>query len=345
MVARLGIRSSMPCGVSRSAPWRKAAALAVAALSSAILGCAQAPGGGSVKDRPAPAAAAPVLRVLATVSAARLAPALSGTGVPSPRAGTAPLTHLVHPVAGAQRGNDLYIADAGAGRVFRLEVTLDLMAAVPQAPAAPGTRLAVGADFSLYVLDPPRRRVLKLARNGQALAVYADSANLSKPVAFAVDDARGEVWLADGLYHHLVVFHPLGGATGVVALRGDERNRVTSVTAMALAPDAIHIADASCRCVAVAGYDGVVRLTYGHGELAQPGAIAIDHYRRVFVADLFDSSVKVFASGRLLQSIPAAALGLRQVTDLALDESRLVIADGVGARVVLVQIAPPGRGD
>jgi hypothetical protein len=208
---------------------------------------------------------------------------------------------------------------------------------------APAARLAVGADFSLYVIDPAGRRILRFGRNGQLLATYADGVNLTRPIALAVDDVRGQVFVADGLYPQLIAFHPLGRAAEVIVLRGDERNRVLGITALALTRDAIHISDPLCRCVAVVARDGVVRATYGHHDIGQPGAIAIDRHQRVFVADVFDRSIKVFVGGRLIDHIPANALGVREVSDLSVSESRLVIADGAGARVVVMRIVPPPR--
>ena len=335
------VMSRVVSGTGSTARFSRCAPLLAAFASLALAACAVQDRASGVGRDVGHAAASHVLSPLLALSGARLAPAADRTGTPLPRAGAAPLTPFVHPVAAAILGNDLYIADSGAGKVFRFDVTLDVMTVVQPAPAALGTRLAVGSDFSLYVLDPPRRRVLRLGRNGQLLATFADDLNLSRPIALAVDDARGQVWVADALYHHLVAFHPLGGAAQVIRLRGDDRNRVMSISAMALARDAIHISDALCRCVAVVTRDGVVRVTYGHHDIGQPGAIAIDRHQRVFVADVFDRSIKVFAGGRLVDTVPAAALGVREVSDLWVSESRLVIADGAGARVVVMRIALP----
>lgn len=286
-----------------------------------------------------------VLVPLLTLAGARLVPAADRTGTPLPFSGAAPFTPFIHPVAAAMSGNDVYIADSGAGRVLRFDLATNVMAAVHSAPVAPGIRFVVGSDFSLYVLDKPRSRVLKLGRNGELLATYSDSQNLVQPTAIAIDDARGEVLVADQLYRHIVAFHPLGGASRVIYPRGDERNRVLSITAIALGRDAIHISDPLCRCVAVIARDGAVRATYGHHEIGQPGAIAIDRHDRVFVADAFDRSVKVFAAGRLIDDVPALALGIREISDLTVYESRLVIADGAGARVAVLRIAPRRQGE
>lgn len=323
------------------APLCRRALLAAALAGPVLAGCAVQDGApGADARRPAPS---PLLSPLLALSGARLAPAADRAGTPLPRAGAAPLVPFIQPTAAAALGNDLYVADGGAGKVFRLDLALEVMVAVESVPAVPGVRLAAGADFSLYVLDPTRRRVVRLGRDGRMLTAFADEQNLGRPVAFAVDEARGQVLVADALYRQLVAFHPLGGGNRVIPLRGDERHRVMSIAAIALAREAIHISDPSCRCVAVASLDGTVSSTYGHQRIGQPGPIAADRHGRVFVADLFDASIKVFAAGRLIDDIPAAALGVREVRDLSVSESRLVVADGAGARVVVLRIAPPRR--
>lgn len=284
-----------------------------------------------------------VLTPLHVLTGARLAPAVDRTGTPRGQSPVAPLTSLVHPAAVAAMGNDFYIADSGARRLYRLDLALAAMAVVQAAPVTLATRIAVGHDFSLYVLDAPQRRVLRLSRDGRVLATYADSANLARPVALAIDDARGTVIVADQVFNLLVAFHPLGGAAQVIHLRGDERHRVMSIAAFALSPTAIYVSDPLCRCVAEAARDGRVVAMFGHGEIGQPGAIAVDRHARVLVADVFHNSVKVYAGGRLVYEARAAALGLLHVTDLTVNEDRLIIADGAGARVAVLRIAPPQR--
>ncbi len=329
-------------GEARRARFRRRAPLLASLATLMLGGCALHNGafeaGGGRQGTATPHVLSPML----TLSGARLVTAADLTG--TPRAGAAPFTAFIHPVAAAMLGNDLYIADAGAGRVFRFDLALNVMTVVQAAPAALGTRLAIGSDFSLYVLDRPRRRVLKLTRDGRLQVTFVDAANLGLPIAMALDDVRGQFLVADELYHHLVAFHPLGGAAQVIHLRGDDRNRVTSVGSVALARGEIHIADVLCRCVVVVGRDGAVRSTYGHQQLGQPGAIAIDRHERVFVADASDGGIKVFAAGRLVDNVPFAALGVREAGDLWVSESRLVVADGAGARVAIMRIAPPAPG-
>lgn len=321
------------------------AARIAAAATFVLAACVAQDSGPRVSDVHGPATPARLLVPLQVIAAARLAPGVDRTGTPLPRSGVAPLTSFIQPAAVAMAGNDFYIADSGARRLYRLDAALASMAVVQSAPVALGVRIAVGHDFSLYVLDPRARAVLRLSRDGRVLARYADSVNLSQPVAFAIDAARGDVLVADRLFNLLVEFHPLAGARQVIPLRGDDRNRVMSVVAIALAGGTIQVSDALCRCVHVVDREGRVRESFGHGELDQPGAIAVDRHARTFVADAFRNSLKVFIAGRLVYEASAATLGVAQISDFAVDEDRLVVADGVGARVVVLRIAAPQRMD
>lgn len=321
------------------AAWRTLKAgrlLGVAFFLWLSAGCASAPTGAPAREPAARQLASPWF----TLTGARLAARTDATGTPALPSGAAPFTRLIHPVSVAAFGNDVYIADSGAARVYRFDFALNAMAALPGVSAHPGTRLAVGRDFSLYVLDPPGRRVLQFARSGRLLATFDDSVNLGRPVAIVADEASGLVLIADGLYNQIVAFHPLGRASYVIALRGDERNRVLRIGGFALGSDALYLSDPLCRCVARVARDGMVLDTFGHHQIGQPGAIAIDRHQRVFVADLFNSSLKVFLRGSLIHDLPAAALGVAQINDLWISEDFLFVADGVGARVVALRLAP-----
>lgn len=276
-----------------------------------------------------------------TITSARLVPTVDRTGTPLLRSAVAPLTPFVHPAAVAASGNDFYIADSGARRLYRYDFALAAMAVVAEAPVAIGVRVAVGHDFSVYVLDSQNRRVLRFSRDGRVLASYADDLNLTRPVALAVDDVHGEVFVADPVFNLIVAFHAIGRARQVIPLRGDERNRVMSIAALALGGGGLQIADPLCRCLQIVDRSGRVHVSYGHGELGQPGAIAVDRHARVFVADHLGNSVKVYRGGRLEHEASAAELGVVNVSDIAVSEDRLMIADGAGARVAVLRIAPP----
>ena len=64
---------------------------------------------------------------------------------------------------------DLYIADAGAGRIYRYYADLQALNVVPGVTATTRTRLQMAADWSLLVLDPAHSSITRLSRGGQLL--------------------------------------------------------------------------------------------------------------------------------------------------------------------------------
>jgi len=309
------------------------------ALSTAILAGACAAGNAENETAAAAGDGAALLSPMQSLPGARLATALDPNGTPSLAARLESFQRFVYPAAVAGRDSDIYIADVGRGAVYRYDRTLDVMAALPGIRARTGIQLYVGGDLSLYVLDPPGRRVLHYARSGQLLASFSDDVNLGRPVDVAVDEARGRVLVADGMYNQLIAFHPLGQASYVISLR-NAREGALAIAAMAVGAQGIFLSDPLCRCVVQVSRDGVVLGTFGELELNQPGPIAVDLYGRVLVVDRFDSSLKVYLGGQLIEDLPATELGLRRIDDIWIDGARVILSDGSGAGVKLMRLAP-----
>lgn len=337
MVAAVGIRR-WPGAIARRRPHGGWWLPALAWMAFALPGCAgNVPGGapGSSHAGAADELVAPWL----TIDGARLAAAPDATGTPSLQVAPLVFQRFLHPAAAAVYGNDIYIVDSGAGVTYRFDITMNAMAPVKGVPAHPTTRVLVGADQSLFVLDARNRRVVRYARNGALLTIYVDNLNLARPVDIAFDEARNVLLVADGVYNHLVAFHPLGRASYAVPLRGTERDRVHSVGSVAVGADAWYVSDPACRCIVRAAPDGAVLDTFGHQQIGMPGALAVDRHRRVYVADRLDNSLKVFADGKLVRTLPAGSLGVTQLSDLRLAGESLVIADGLGLRVVALRLS------
>ena len=319
-------------------------ALILACVPALPGGCA-ADGPGKPGRSPPGTAAGQILAPWISLNGARVAPAADATGTPSLRAGPLVFQRFVHVAAVAVHDNDLYVVDSGVATVFRYDIGLGVMTPVAGVPAHHGTRVLVGGDFSLYVLDAQSRRVLRFSRSGQVLAAYAAGSDLAHPVDLALEEPGGAVLVADGALNQIVSFHPLGRAWRVVTLRGDERNRVRGVAALAAGAGALYVSDPACGCVARVARDGAVLDTFGHQSVFQPGPIALDRHGRVFVADRYDQTLKIFAEGRLARTLPAAALGLGQISDVRISDDWLALADGVNARVELLRIAPPAAAE
>jgi len=258
-------------------------------------------------------------------------------------AATGPFTQLRGPLAVAAMGPDVYIADGGLGMLLRVDPAANRLTSLGKRALAPGTRMVADVDGSLYVLDPLARRVQRLARDGRAMQVYVTDITVASLRDLAPDHVRGRVLAADALNRQLVAFRPLGASFELLPLYGEPRSAVSSLDAIAVAPDALYAIDGRCACLARLDFDGRVLETFGHERVRRPERLAVDRYGRLFVADRGDSTIKVFRGVTLEETIPLARLGLVEVTDLAYAEPWLYVADAPGVQVKMLRVQAPQK--
>lgn len=280
----------------------------LAILCAALAGCAGAPG-------PVPAPQ-PTLSPGPLLRGAELSPPLG------------------HPIAVAAQGAQLYAVDAALGLV-RVDAHARRVVVLVPPPFAPGTRLAAEADGSLYVLEPGARRLQRFAPDGRVLAAYALDPTVGSLTDLVLDPARGRVLALDALHRQLVAFRPLGRAFEIVPLRG-----VTAPAAIALGDGVLYAADPRCACLARIAPDGRLLATFGHNDVRQPARLAADRQGRVVVYDRGDRKLKVFRGERLAGEFDLLRLGVTEVSDLALTEGWLYIADAPGAQLRMFRMPP-----
>jgi hypothetical protein len=310
-----------------------------------ILSPLQAAAGAEDGGRAPPAALrSGLLSVVAVMPGMRLAVQSDPIGTPR-ISGRLQFQNFVFPGALAVRWPDLYVVDTGVRAVYKVDLALQAMTAVPGLPVHPGTRIQIARDQSLYVLDPVQGTILRLARGGTRLPAVQAGRDLSRPTEFVLDERQSRIFAVDGLTQQVLEFHGAGRAYDVRASISASDGKLTSVGAVAATADALYVVDPACHCVARLDRDGKDIRSFGHDDLRLPGAIAVDGHERVFVADAFDHSLKVFRAGRLVASVAAISLGLGRFTAIAIDQSQLYVADGPGARVAVLRIAPPKPGE
>ncbi len=294
---------------------------------------------------PAPSAvitrSAQLMTPVLSLTGAQVAAGVDRTGMPAVLAPMQGYQRFIRPAAVAAQGQDTYIADVGSGAIFRFDSTLQMMAVLPGIRAVVGTRLFVAGDRSLYVLDPPGRRVLHYAHNGQRLGVFGDAINLGRPVGIAFDEARGRILVADGMFNQLVAFHSMGRLPFVIPLKAAEGDRVMGIAGMAMDAAWIYLSDPVCRCVVRVSPEGVVQGRFGEDDLALPGPIAADRSGRVYVVDAFDGSLKVFFQDEMIYNLRPTELGLQQINDVWVGEGFITLSDGAAARVDVLRLLPP----
>jgi len=252
--------------------------------------------------------------------------------------GAAGYVALRQPTAISARGNDVYLVDAGLHRIFRYDRARQTLAPFTSLAADAGMSVYAAPDLSVYVADPARNQVLHFAWDGAPLPPLNSPGNLGRPISVIMDEGRGQLLVADGLYAQIIAFNSLGRPLSVI-----KPQRVRALAAMAQGPDGIYVVDRLARQVVVLGQDGAFRYAFGADSLADPGAIAVNRDNFVFVGDNFDQTVKVYRSGRLVARVGGVGVApgrFNGVAGLAVDGGMLYVADSLNARVQIMLITP-----
>lgn len=243
------------------------------------------------------------------------------------------------PTAVTARGNYVYVLDSGRRQIFRYDLTQQNMTPFTDYAAGNVAAIALAPDLSLYVADRQTRQVLHFSIDGRLLRKFGNEFELERPVAVLHDQRSGNLWVADSLYKHVVVFNSLGR---VLTVLGSDQAR--SLEAMAQGPDGLYLLDRLGRQVVVIGPDGADRYTLGHGTLKMPGVLAVDRYNRVWVSDDFDNTLKVYEQGQWVGSVGASGASpasFNQITGLWIDQNMLYVVDRLNARIQTFQLVPP----
>lgn len=257
---------------------------------------------------------------------------------------------FVRPTSVAARGNFVYVVDTGARRIYRYDRTTRRLTAYTQLAPGADWEIYAAPDMTVYLSEPAARRIAHYDWNGMLINTFSDDANLGRPTAFAVDEATGEVLVADGLYHQVVGFNPLGAAVSVIRPCGEKAVGMDSMTAMALTRDEIYLVDRIAKRVVVQQRRSAACRVLGEDDLTDPGAIAVDRFRRVYVGDNYDDTIKVFSpDGRLLAQYGGSGAGpshFNHIAGLWIDANVLYVADSLNGRIGMLLITPqPTKGE
>jgi hypothetical protein len=307
------------------------------ALTAGVLNIGQAPGDGARAD-----CGAEVLLQSSSISG-DLRKSRSITDKPGVPTGWLRLTT---PVAVAAQSNDVFIADLALKQVLKFDrgtQRVRVFADVPDMTL--DTRLYLDRALFLYVTQPLAGQVIQLDLDGRPVRTFR-GVETTNPIATVVDDARGEILIADRLIPRISVLNRNGGLVRAIgAGTGSEDLRFTSIRAMASAGDQLYVVDPLEGHVAALGLNGNFRYAFGQGELTAPTSVAADDQNRVFVADSVDGSIKVYRGGRLQDvfgtSRDAAGIAFRGISALWVNDGLLYVADAGRGAVDILEIQQP----
>jgi hypothetical protein len=252
---------------------------------------------------------------------------------------------FMRPVAVAVRSEYLYVVDAGANILYRLDMAsrrleslLDLKAEVK----GEVDDIYVDKDFSFYLTDTAGARVIHYDRDGDVLQVFSDYYNLVWPTAVTALE-NGDVVVADGHFDQLLQFTSAGKLIAAYGGRGKGVGQFLNITTMTRGPDGYYVGARVGRRLQVLGRDGNYLYAFQEGAAVFPAAIAVDRNNRSYVADYMDNTIKVFDRGSLVGTIGRFGNGtgqFKRITDLWLDGNRLYIVDSLNARIQVAQLSP-----
>lgn len=298
-------------GVSSRRRWLKAAVLGLAPLA---FGCAGSDGVRSQVRHP--------LQRVGGIVGGRLVSQTDAGGAPVP-GGIGPIVSFVFPVAVAASSTDVFVADAGAGRIFRYDRALETITPLPGMGAGAGTRLQAGPDGSIYVLDAVAGEIRRYSRVGMPLPSLLPRIPTSRYSDFAIDPLTAMAYAVDFTNRAIDEIHPLGRVA-------QQKMRVEPPGPLASNGRSLFIGDFRCGCV-VEWQNGRPVRSYGAGKLRQPKAIAVDG-SHVYALDAFDRSVSLIFDGGA-ETMTPNDLGLLAPESLAAFSGLLYVADGAGRSI------------
>jgi DNA-binding beta-propeller fold protein YncE len=261
---------------------------------------------------------------------------------------------LQRPVAVAVRDHNLYIVDAGRDLLYlyddlskRLSVLKDLRGVV----TGDVPDIYVAADRSYYLADAGGRQVLHFDRGGRLLKTFKDPLNLARPVAVSVDEATGDVYVADGLFDHVLVFTSAGDLWRMIGDRGQEDGEFLNITAMTRGPDGVYVtARLGKRGQVLDQNSGKFLYAFDDDTLVFPNGIAVDNLDDyAYVTDFFDNSIKIFRRGHLLATVGGTGASpgrFKGISDVAVESGFLYVADSLNGRIQVFRITagtPPAE--
>lgn len=255
------------------------------------------------------------------------------------------VVRFMRPVAVAARGPLVYIADAGLGRLFSYDLSLDRLRVVLDLKGVVRGEVSdifVAPDLSFYLADADGARVLHFDRDGNLLKTLQDPLNIGRPVTVVVNDQTGYIFIADGFNDDVLVFNPAGQLQGGIGIRGNGAGKFRGITALAQGPDGYYVATRyGAARVQVMGYDGEYRASFQKDTVTFPTAIAVGADNRAYVSDYLSDDIKVFAAGKLVQTLGghgSAPGRFRRIADLWLDGNSLYVADSLNGRIQILTL-------
>lgn len=271
---------------------------------------------------------------LRTINGAQLMLRTTPTGMPAQPGAIGAFTTLVLPVDVAASPLDVFIADGGAGRLYRFDPTLNAMALIAAARVSPQTRLAAGLDGSIVVATPQAGFPVRFDRAGNPLQVINANTGSFPYNDVAIDAISGRMYGLDRTQQRIDEILPTGRGGIVLTDRQTPGNPV----GLAMDRRTLFVSSRACGCVVMIDPASGQQTTVLEG-LANIGPLAAGGGWLV-VADLTQRKLFILRDGVLRGTPTFQTLRLAGPQGLALLGDTLHVADGTSRQVVMFRLVP-----
>ena len=265
-------------------------------------------------------------------------------GSPNMIAGENPL-QLGYAAAVAATGNVIYVIDAAASGLVRLDEASGEVRLLYELRDANTTGLHASRDMIIQVVDRYNRAVIELDQSGWERRRFSDSRLIPAPVDVTQTNWGSTILIADELSQRLAMFDSMSNPTGLFTSTLSPVAAAASIKAVAATASFVFVLDGASREVIQLDLSGRPFGTHGEDALLAPMALAVDECQRIFVADghsdgLFVTSPEFYGSNTRAALPPEVTAA---VTDLWIESNMLYIAAG-NLGVYVMAIDPPCLG-
>jgi hypothetical protein len=265
-------------------------------------------------------------------------------GSPNMIAGENPL-QLGYAAAVAATGNVIYVIDAAASGLVRLDEASGEVRLLYELRDANTTGLHASRDMIIQVVDRYNRAVIELDQSGWERRRFSDSRLIPAPVDVTQTNWGSTILIADELSQRLAIFDSMSNPTGLFTSTLSPVAAAASIKAVAATANFVFVLDGASREVIQLDLSGRPFGTHGEDALLAPMALAVDDCQRIFVADghsdgLFVTSPEFYGSNTRAALPPEVTAA---VTDLWIESNMLYIAAG-NLGVYVMAIDPPCLG-
>ena len=166
--------------------------------------------------------------------------------------------------------------------------------------------VATDARGHVFVADSAQGRVLEYDAELAFVRSYGSSDLLVSPVALAIHEERGELWVADSKGHDLDVFAIGGDHLRSHGAKGSEDGQFLFPLALTIVDDEVFVVDSMNFRVQVFDVEGDYERQWGEncilpGCFSRPKGIAHDSMGNLYVTDAAFDNVQIFdRKGQLL---------------------------------------------